>query len=454
MKEWDNPWNINSIYEFQYFNCPTCSYKNQSKQEFVNHAYRDHPDSVVYLSNVFDVESFRDIVCPWDIPESKFEIPVECQIKTEKICVDTENDNLEVFVDKETYETEIPDVKPDSFEEFNEISDDFVSFHDDTENKDFIEKIDNDEEQNLEVSSLDQGELRRRPIHKCDTCGKAFGYPSLLNIHVRAVHEGVKNHKCDTCGKSFGKKYNLEIHIRNVHDGEKIHHCETCGKAFGNLQGLQRHINSFHLHIKTVHEREKNHKNIKKYECDTCGKVFGYPAKLQRHIKTVHEGIKDYHCDKCGKSYGSVDSLNKHISIFHEGIKNHQCPKCDFKSGHKSSLKLHIEQVHEGMKKYTCEKCDKAFSTKQSLEVHISSIHEGQSYKCDICGKNLSTYKYLKIHIKAHEDGFKDTIKCEKCDKHFKSVQIMKAHISVVHEKEQKCQCDACGQVLCSLSIV
>ena len=193
MKEWENPWNINSIYEFQYFNCPTCSYKNQSKQEFVNHAYKDHPDAVIYLSNIYDIESFSDIVCPWDIPESKFEIPIEGQIKTEKL-----------FVEKEKHEPEIVDVKPEIFEGYNEISDDCVLYHDDFENNDVFEKIDNVEEQNLEVNlgSFRHGEK----TYKCDACGKAFGYPSQLNLHISAVHEGVKNQKCEKCGKSFHDK--------------------------------------------------------------------------------------------------------------------------------------------------------------------------------------------------------------------------------------------------------
>ena len=40
----ENPWNIQSIYELQYFNCPNCIYKNQSKQDFINHAFENHPE--------------------------------------------------------------------------------------------------------------------------------------------------------------------------------------------------------------------------------------------------------------------------------------------------------------------------------------------------------------------------------------------------------------------------
>ena len=34
-----NPWNVCSIYDLQYFNCPSCVFRISSKQEFINHAY-------------------------------------------------------------------------------------------------------------------------------------------------------------------------------------------------------------------------------------------------------------------------------------------------------------------------------------------------------------------------------------------------------------------------------
>ena len=65
MRAAENPWNINSIYELQYFICPTCEFKNQSKQEIINHAYENHPESLDYLTNIKD-DSLTDILCPWD----------------------------------------------------------------------------------------------------------------------------------------------------------------------------------------------------------------------------------------------------------------------------------------------------------------------------------------------------------------------------------------------------
>ena len=68
----ENPWNIQSIYDLQYFNCPSCEFKNHSKQEFVNHAFGSHPASIEHLSNIQD-NSFNDVMCPWDIKDVKIE---------------------------------------------------------------------------------------------------------------------------------------------------------------------------------------------------------------------------------------------------------------------------------------------------------------------------------------------------------------------------------------------
>merc|ERR1712223_292974 len=62
----ENPWDIiTSIYDFQYFNCPSCSYKNESKQDFVYHSFENHPESVQHLKRISE-ECLNDILLPWD----------------------------------------------------------------------------------------------------------------------------------------------------------------------------------------------------------------------------------------------------------------------------------------------------------------------------------------------------------------------------------------------------
>ena len=61
----ENPWSIQSIYELQYFLCPSCPFKDHSKQELINHAYELHPFWVKFLSKIKD-DSLNEVVFPWD----------------------------------------------------------------------------------------------------------------------------------------------------------------------------------------------------------------------------------------------------------------------------------------------------------------------------------------------------------------------------------------------------
>ena len=61
----ESPWQIQSIYELLYFNCPSCPYKNNSKQSFICHAFDAHQESVDFLRNISD-GSLSNILCPWD----------------------------------------------------------------------------------------------------------------------------------------------------------------------------------------------------------------------------------------------------------------------------------------------------------------------------------------------------------------------------------------------------
>ena len=64
----ENPWNVQSLYNLQYFNFPSpfCIYKNNSKQKFFNHAYEFHPEADQYLRSIND-GSTSDLEIPVDI---------------------------------------------------------------------------------------------------------------------------------------------------------------------------------------------------------------------------------------------------------------------------------------------------------------------------------------------------------------------------------------------------
>ena len=61
----ENSWDVESIYEFQFYNCPTCEFKHYTKQDFVNHAFNTHTESVQDLRKISD-GSLSDIFPPWN----------------------------------------------------------------------------------------------------------------------------------------------------------------------------------------------------------------------------------------------------------------------------------------------------------------------------------------------------------------------------------------------------
>ena len=90
----ENSWNVKSLYEFQYFNCPTCPYKNDSKQEFVNHAFNDHPKSKYYFMKISShSNSFKDVQLPKD--------NISKELKVEKIIINPETSSITIVVNNE-----------------------------------------------------------------------------------------------------------------------------------------------------------------------------------------------------------------------------------------------------------------------------------------------------------------------------------------------------------------
>ena len=107
----ENPWNIQSIYELQFFNCPSCTYKDHSKQKLIDHAYEIHPDCVYFLSKIND-NSLFDVLCPWneifvtkiEIDETDSQVLIEEPLQNE-IIPDIKYEALDTIVDpeEETY---------------------------------------------------------------------------------------------------------------------------------------------------------------------------------------------------------------------------------------------------------------------------------------------------------------------------------------------------------------
>ena len=201
----ENPWNVQSLYDLMYFNCPSCTYKNNFKQEFVDHAYNFHPESSQYLTNISD-GSMTDV--------------------------------------------EIPNEKSLDFK--YDLENGFSNGHGGMEIK--VEEFDDDDYDDVTNSQSPENDRE----YRCNQCEKVCQSKNDLNFHYSTEHQDLKMFACNHCEKSFSTSKKLVSHVK-IHNSNvskefaKDYKCDfyLCEKSFSYGQALKNHI-------QTVHEGHKD----------------------------------------------------------------------------------------------------------------------------------------------------------------------------------------------------
>ena len=163
----ENPWNIQSIYDLQYFNCPSCIFKNQSKQKFIDHAYEMHPDSIEHLYNIQD-DSLTDITFPKNNAN---------KIKDEQILEKSFDDpmmELDIKPDIQYYDSEFMDPKTELIEVKSEVEDDEIP-----------------DEYSI-IESVKPKKSHKFESQACKYCEQVFSSKMEYNLHKKDVHKDIK----------------------------------------------------------------------------------------------------------------------------------------------------------------------------------------------------------------------------------------------------------------------
>ena len=112
----------------------------------------------------------------------------------------------------------------------------------------------------------------KRPF-PCDLCEFSSDRRSGLQMHIDAVHQGLKPFKCTQCDAAYGTNTQLTRHIKGAHENAYV--CSTCNKSFASQNKLNEHIGAVHEGIK--------------HKCDFCDETFSRKGSITRHVKKAHQ---------------------------------------------------------------------------------------------------------------------------------------------------------------------
>ena len=236
----------------------------------------------------------------------------------------------------------------------------------------------------VSLRSHEESHLKNEKQYHCDNCSFQTKKSSGLSSHKRRIHGKLDLgfYKCDQCNRTSTTRNGLELHIDAVHKGLKKFICDQCDFKAGYAGSVKKHVD-------VVHKKSRS-------QCTLCT-WEGY--NLVQHNKNVHgpKVTEKWKCDICDKEYSRKSHLKLHKDRAHFGIR-YSCPNCKHRATTAANLKIHIKSKHEGVK-IPCNLCDHQAYDKSSLSGHIKRVHNTfKAYQCNFCDFKTNLKKYLTTH--------------------------------------------------------
>ena len=131
---------------------------------------------------------------------------------------------------------------------------------------------------------------------KCRICDKKFGRSDCLKIHVKTVHDGIKDHQCKFCNKKFGRLGHMNRHVKEIHDGKSRSQSLKCKKQVETAQKGSKNAKDS-KRMKILEKEALDFSNIAGFDHEN--KIDGEVPKIKKEIKhevkiePVDEGSKN-----------------------------------------------------------------------------------------------------------------------------------------------------------------
>ena len=95
-------------------------------------------------------------------------------------------------------------------------------------------------------SKINHNDQSQRELFECNYCKKNFVTKMNRDLHIKRMHEKLKNFKCDSCENIFFSKAEVRSHYETMHFGiKKKEACQYCNKEI-SARFLQTHIDAVH----------------------------------------------------------------------------------------------------------------------------------------------------------------------------------------------------------------
>jgi hypothetical protein len=485
IKQEDNPWLVDSLEDFLFYNCPECPNKSQSKTIFIDHALAVHPKAQVALQSL-DMKVEVDIE-----PDFNIEVKLERDDNYDEDSDDDDDDDddeeeeyypgeyvaVEETSSKKSYSKILckkEDVNMQCYYCGDIMFQRYIKEHHLDKHGGYCNRMFGkprakqckkcfgtfETENDLELHNCYDNYIPRKKdgeTYKCDKCDKEYNEITPYRYHLQRAHTEIQKFQCTQCDHSTKTMTLLTSHVQRVHEKLRPHLCPECGVSFFTASQLRNHV-------KCVHQLKREKKSnsepavLVEYKCDKCEASFTLKLGLTKHLESFHgiEPRRDHICEECGRSFSQVAGLRLHIRTNHpsdEDLKNVECKCLVCNANFKTSLDLNEHQTvqHDIPETKSCDRCEIRWTSIEAVKKHIAETHKLIVYHCELCDKVFTKKANKKLHMtQVHQCAA--TFPCGQCSKVFKRRHKLVLHERSIHGNGGDFKCDFCSFRSCTKS--